>query len=167
MVCITSFSTVRSENKSVLHDDMPLKLNRWNVQYNRLTEASHPSPSVQTRHICKHVINPEDLFKDVFFGMYQICTHQYEYGGDWGRSQSFGYGNFLCILLSILDSSSTVSNPTTRCKNTCNSGWDLGSFVTSNNGLNKSEHLINTDAMQNITENKYWWRYLQMSGQIH
>jgi hypothetical protein len=61
MVSITCFSTVRSEDKSVLHDDIPLTLYRWNVQYNRLTEASHTSPSVQTRHICEHVINPDDF----------------------------------------------------------------------------------------------------------
>ena len=125
MVCITSFSTVRSENKSVLHDNMPLT---WcvSMKYSvyRLTEASHSSPSVQTCHICEHVINPDDFSRHVLCDVSNICTvtHQYEYGGDWGRSQSFGYGNFLCILLSVLDSSSTVSNPTTRCKNTCNSG---------------------------------------------
>lgn len=30
-----------------------------------LTESSHPSPSVQARHVCEHVINPE-VFQDIF-----------------------------------------------------------------------------------------------------
>ena len=72
MVCITNFSTVRTESKSILHDSdgtsMPSTWFRWNVRYNRLTEASHLSPSVQTRHIYEHVINPERFFKTCSLG---------------------------------------------------------------------------------------------------
>lgn len=47
-------------------------------------------------------------------------------------------GNLRKRRLSGLDSSSTLSKPTTLCRKTCNSGCEDGSLVTSNNGWNTS-----------------------------
>ena len=58
------------------------------------------------------------------------------YGGFSSKFHSLGSGYFWYFACSLIDSSSTVSNPDIIVKNKCNSGWLDGSIVTSNNGLN-------------------------------
>ena len=58
--------------------------------------------------------------------------------------QSFGAGYFLKVRRSCFDSSSTLSNPTTRSRNTASLGFDAGSFVTLNKGSKMSRLIIKT-----------------------